>query len=1381
MRHAAIFLFFIILIFIAALSSSGFCAVSNLVSSGGNISFEIIVERPELVATGGGLRVLVNGYGTFSPPGAVEIPGRIFNVAVPPGSNPLLRTSVVERQYLGNVEIARAEGSRLVRSEDGLPLTETYLPEDPWKGKGLPPVISAGDVSMMGRVPVLPVRVNLLGRDEGGYWIARRITVSINAGGGSRNQEARSPGMEIISRDGQPLSAAWRGVYGRVLVNPDDAAAMVKPVKRVEIQRGPAAGRRLKIRVPETGLFRLEADSLAQLTGGGPIDGIFALKRYYYDEAENDLLREVDIPYLLVKGSESSPNYFEEDDVLYFYAKGIRDDPEAGDPDAAFTDNHLVWLVEGEAGEFMTGGAGRSPASAAPESYFIHEEKVRKDTYYQKDIKAGSTDYYFVSPPGETETVGEFHCRNIYPGALFSVKVLVRGYRPDPYNKSLIFELDNSSGRNQIGTGSLTFDNELAFQFDSNPSDWLVEGDNSLIVREPDIEYAVMINEFSVSYPRRFVAVDGMLHFTLQPSGSARSLEIEGFEKNSGYLIDITDPSNPVTDTLSSGLFTGPDGNGKYKLSLELPADIERSYVAFQSEAGTRVYNSWLTLDTPSGLKEQSGIFNSLVISHEDFLPPKSDALADYLQWRESQGYRILTAGVQDVYDEFNGGLPSYHAVKRFIKYGFEHYGAEFVMLVGDASEDHKRLFLGDPPDSRGSPPDFVPAYTYSMSINAVGYRDEVVATDKWYSFIDDQPVFELGSPESGREGEVEAETGERNDFSFPAASYPDVFVGRVPVGSDLEAGAVFLKLKRYEEISADDQWRRNFMLFADDAWSGSSSTYTYRSSEERFESSMDSVASRIERDYRGGMRMEKLYLSKWTENAHPAGESSSMIRSVATDSTRTYFSPYLIDRLNEGCLFWVFQGHASRNNLSTEAGFSMYSQYRDVNRLFGNRNNIFVGLGCHISEFAYIREHDVSGISGSGGDCISEQLFLKGGSGSIAAYASCAYEDLIKNANLCENIFEVVFSKAPSDSMPPLNEATGTRWILGELMTAAEIEHIATRSYGYEQVFRYVLFGDPMQRIDTGPPVMKCEVDWGDGWEQITSDTLNSQNRDNTCDLRFTVTDAVSLGEVRLEIDGGIRNDLEVTALVDTSLTYSRSYQAVLEDYVLKLSEEQLLFRVFTPGGAEAGTREILVPTRLEITYSRYGNQISVTPELDIPPGADIRVDMDFPLFLESEPEILVDGVQPVDLRVEPSAQDSTNWIAEFKGPSTGGGHTITAESAEYSNTSLINVWGADFDLETFNFPNPFTSGTNIMFTLGLPADRASVKIYNVSGILIREFKISHEALSAAGRNSPNSIFWDGRDMAGNRVGNGTYIYVLDVVRGGEKISRDGKIVKLE
>jgi len=979
--------------------------------------------------------------------------------------------------------------------------------------------------------------------------------------------------------------------------------------------------------------------------------------------------------------------------------------------------------------------------------------------------------------------VGDFFCRDLYPGSLFSVTALVRGYRTDPTNKSLIFEVENSSGRNQIGTGFLTFDNELAFQFDSKPSEWLAEGENSLIISDsdPSHEYSVMINEFSVSYPREFIAVGGMLEFTLAPSGSTRSVQIDGFEMDSGYLADVTDPLNPVIDTLTSGLFTGPDGEGRYTLSLELAADTERSYIAFQSESGSRVYNAWLTLDDPSDLKTQSGTYNTLVISHEDFLPPNSEALADYIQWREGQGYRILTAGVQDVYDEFNGGLPSYHAVKRFIKYGYEHYGAEFVMLVGDASEDHKRLFLGDPPDSRGSPPDFVPAYTYSMSINAVGYRDEVVATDKWYSFIDDQPVFDYGSPEEGREGEAETEAGEREGFALPAATYPDIFLGRVPVGSDLEARAVFLKLRRYEDLSADDEWRRNFMLFADDAWSGSSSTYTYRSSEERFESSMDSVAAGIEREYRGGMRLQKLYLSKWTDNAHPEGEPSFIIRSEATDSTRSHFTPYLIDRLNDGCLFWVFQGHASRNNFSTEAGFSMYSQYRDVNRLFGNRNSIFVGLGCHISEFAYIREYDVSGISGPGGDCISEQLFLKGGAGSVGAYASCAYEDLIKNANLCENIFEVVFSKAPSDSMPPLYEATGSRWVLGELMTAAEIEHIATRSYGYEQVFRYVLFGDPMQLIDTGPPVMKSEVNWGDGWEEIVGDTLTSLNRDNRCDLRFTVTDAVSLGEVRLEIEGGIRNDLEVTPLVDTTLTYSRSYRAELDDYVLNLSEKQLLFKVFTPGGAEAGTREILVPTGIDITYNRYGNQVPVTPEDDIPPLADIKVEMDFPVFLESEPDIQVNGAQPVDLRVEASARDSTDWVARFKGPSSGGTHTITVESADYSSTSMISVWGADFDLETFNFPNPFTSGTNIMFTLGLPADRASVKIYNVSGILIREFKVSHQALSAAGRTSPNSVFWDGRDMAGNRVGNGTYIYVLDVVRDGEKISRNGKIVKLE
>ena len=170
---------------------------------------------------------------------------------------------------------------------------------------------------------------------------------------------------------------------------------------------------------------------------------------------------------------------------------------------------------------------------------------------------------------------------------------------------------------------------------------------------------------------------------------------------------------------------------GSYTLRLTVPVATDRRFVALGRGAGMHISNIWINTDTgvASDLYTSPGPYNTLVISHSDFLPPVSDRLAQYISWREAQGYRILGVDVADIYDEFNGGLISAEAIKRFIRYGVENWGVEFVLLVGDASEDHRRIFIGDSPDVNGSPPDFMPSYTYS--VNVIG-RDNLVQLDRF-------------------------------------------------------------------------------------------------------------------------------------------------------------------------------------------------------------------------------------------------------------------------------------------------------------------------------------------------------------------------------------------------------------------------------------------------------------------------------------------------------------------------------------------------------------------------------------------------------------------------------------------------------------------------
>ncbi len=1349
-------------------SSRGACAalagVKVLRSDGSSVTFEISVPSPRVESGSDGSRVVLDGYGTFSPPGALLFPARTFHVAVPALGEPSISWTVTDSEAIGPLTLSRVMGERFIRyGDDGIPVTETYLPEDPWSGGPPMEVVTSVLPAMMGRQRVMPVRVSPLTERDGSFTLARKITVTVSFGTASGSLPERSDPSASPA-----LSGAWKRMYDRVLVNPADTERLISPVKDRAVMRSPMApGKKLKIRIPETGVYSVRADSLIA-SGLSPSlsNNGFALKKLFYDDTEPDLAREVDIPYRVIKGSGSAADIFEGDDLLVFFAMGIKDDVDAGDTMAVFNTYNLIWLVEDEAGAVMQDGAGFPSGSGTRQTDFLHVEKARKDTWYNKYVRAGMKDFNFIAGPVNGENAVAVTIRNVSPGTIYSVHVRIAGNEKSNASQDLDFYLRNPLGTRLLGSGVISETKEMVFDFNNMISFSLTEGTNEIVVTSREETYGFLINDLAVKYMRETAVHDDYLDFTVGQDAGNREIEITGFSGQDGYLVELTDPFVPVFHDMPADSFIA-DG-GSYTLRLTVPAATDRHFVALGRGAGMHINNIWIEpeADAANSLLTSPGPYNTLVIAHPDFLPPVSDYLSQYVSWREAQGYRILVADVVDVYDEFNGGLVSAEAIKRFIRHGVETWGVEFVLLVGDASEDHRRIFIGDPPDVNGSAPDYVPSYTYS--VNVIGRDDdEVVAADKYYEFLDEAPPSGYGSPPSGLQ-------------YAPAAAYPDVFVGRLPVGREVELRALLTKMYRFEEPSGYDAWRRSIALFSDDAWSGYLSTYAFNDIEKHFEYGMDSVAVKIEESLPGGFAVSRLHLSKWTDGVHddPTAGGSDILRE-STDSTRRYFTPYLNRKLNDGCLFFSFQGHASRSNFSTEAGFSNFSQYQDVDSLRTDRNHIFFGVGCHISDFARMLEYSRSGLDGPNGDCITEQLLFKSRAGAVGTYASTGFEYLLENKYLCTTMHEVFFQRPPSDLIPPENGQTGARWILGEAFTAGEIEHLgSSSSYAYGQIYRYVLLGDPMLKVDPGPPLMTVSADWGDGMSELPADTLRSRNSTNTCSLMFSASDVVGLGDITFEVDGEDRSgDLTVTPTVDEDLDFARGYEARV-DYTVNLEEHSLVFSTHSPDGRETGMTELHVALSMML----YNGSLAIPPGGDSPSEGGFLLKMQFPVWLDEAPEISFDGLLLDGVSVTvPDSQDSTLWEARFTQTLAAGNHVLTVAVGEFEADYPFSVGGSGLVMDAFNFPNPFDGGTNICYSLNVDADAGIIMIYNVSGILIREVTLPRDLLGAAPPGAPNAYWWDGRDLAGDNVANGTYIYMIEIEKDGGKVSYTGKAVRLE
>ena len=89
-------------------------------------------------------------------------------------------------------------------------------------------------------------------------------------------------------------------------------------------------------------------------------------------------------------------------------------------------------------------------------------------------------------------------------------------------------------------------------------------------------------------------------------------------------------------------------------------------------------------------------------------------------------------------------------------------------------------------------------------------------------------------------------------------------------------------------------------------------------------------------------------------------------------------------------------------------------------------------------------------------------------------------------------------------------------------------------------------------------------------------------------------------------------------------------------------------------------------------------------------------------------------------------------------------------------------------------NVPNPIRTNTVFTYNLAQAPDQVTVKIYTVSGRLIRTIE------DASMRRGYNETDWDARDENGERLANGVYFYKVTVKTGGHKIEKIGRLAIL-
>lgn len=202
--------------------------------------------------------------------------------------------------------------------------------------------------------------------------------------------------------------------------------------------------------------------------------------------------------------------------------------------------------------------------------------------------------------------------------------------------------------------------------------------------------------------------------------------------------------------------------------------------------------------------------------------------------------------------------------------------------------------------------------------------------------------------------------------------------------------------------------------------------------------------------------------------------------------------------------------------------------------------------------------------------------------------------------------------------------------------------------------------------------------------------------------------------------------------------------------------------------------TTTFISETSLEVKYN--GKKIEDGEYVD--PNALILILLNYPVWFSVEDtnsiQIFIDGnriyhselqisldsnLRKLELVYNKKFDDGEHYIRIFTKDAYGRLPEIPIYYRYFKVSSKLEIQ------KVFNYPNPFSHSTFFTFRLTQIPDEVIIKIYTISGRLVKIIKVSGAELNV----NFNKIFWDGRDEDGDLIGNGIYLYKI-IVRKGDK-----------
>lgn len=1127
-----------------------------------------------------------------------------------------------------------------------------------------------------------------------------------------------------------------------------------------------ASGQWYKIPVSREGIYGLDVDYLDEL--GLNLDSIDPRNLQLWGTdgkvlpERNDAARSnfAQIP-ILIEGE--ADGQFNGSDMLLFYGisphKESRNLGEFSHSIHPYSDSTFVFLTVGEQPGLRMKSETDFCAPCANQVQFEDfnwmEQELNKSETSQK------TGRYFLgqripsTAQGQNVSIYKDTLVQVNPDEplLLSGQIYVRSETRPILQLKANGEVLNTFSVNSLTSGynSYEFESARAYSFSQipfslNSSDFINSGDAvielSVTMSNGDAGTEVFVDYVRVVSTRAQHADNGEISMyapTDANGQTVRSFTVSGFIAEPKVL-EVSNPVEPVTVPITNSFGTGITATHTFQHGSEASDRywIQTGY--FKPFIGRKVTNQ--------NLRGISRYPNYIIITSPTFLP-YAEELAQY---RSDQGLDALVVTQEQIFNEFSGGVTDPSAIRDFLKYLWDRALAqgqqlpEHLLLFGDATFDTKNIKSGFT--------NYVITFQSSESI----HRTNSYGTDDYFAYMDD------------------------GEGIFGSSDRVDLGVGRISAQTRSEARIALDKIYRYEDPANAGEWQNLFTFAGDDDFPEPDRN------RDLHVLNADGTAIRMNLD-EPGARLKKIYLFAYPEEITAAGRQLP----AATQD--------LIDTFNRGMLVFNYSGHGNAQTLTDEELFlsDYIPQLNNRNRL-----TLVVTATCQFGRY-----DDIDTQSGA------EKLVFAENGGAIASFTTTRVVYTSSSTSALNFGLNIALSQKMLE-----RDTEGRPLRLGDIFLRTKNTSIGSEL----NARKFILLGDPAMRLAL--PDRKGSFTHINQVKLDTLSYPLSLRALDTVELEgeiklpngqryssFNGEAVLTLFDAKRRVS--IPQDREWVSSYGCYLNRGTELECTYE------VESDVLFR----GKAEVkngrfSTRFIL-PKDMSFSPETSRMLIFAKSTEETAGGSYTQL-----RFSGVNPDAINDGEGPqMDLYLnDPSffngslMNSSPTVFVELRDSSginttgTGIGHEIIAtldtqpprefvlndfyegelndftkghieypleDIPEGTYTLKVRAWDVhnnpseqsiSFEVESeenlvvrdvYNYPNPMNNFTQFVFEHnqpGIPLD-VSIRIYTLTGVPIQ---LIQETIIG---NSPYaSIPWDGLDRDFDRLGNGTYVYVLRV-----------------